>query len=262
MLHGIYTPLSGALAQERVLEIIANNLANVNTTAFKGDNISFKLLDSEPERNYNNPLPPANFKRDLSEVMPLRGNEIAFVGIADIERDLSQGPAVETKNPSDLMLEGGGLFAVQTQDGVRYTRSGDFKISPEGALMTASGHPVLGERGNIFVRSSAFEVNHRGEVYQDGELVDRLRIYEFTDQAQLERTGDNYFFFGGPEENRSVATGTTVRQGYLEGSNVNAIKSLTAMIIAHRSFEAYQKAISNYDKMMEKGSTSIGEVRA
>lgn len=262
MLHGIYTPLSGALAQERVLEIVANNLANVNTTAFKGDNISFKLLDSEPERNYASPLPPANFKVDLTEQMPFRGNEIAFVGIADIERDISQGPAIDTKNPTDFMLEGDGFFAVQTQDGVRYTRSGDFKVSPDGVLMTSSGHPVMGDRGDIFIRSNAFEVNPRGEVYQDGELVDRIQVFAFADQRQLERTGDNYFYYGGPESDRARAEDTTIRQGYLEGSNVNAIKSLTAMIIAHRSFEAYQKAISNFDKMMEKGSNSIGEVRA
>ena len=89
-----------------------------------------------------------------------------------------------------------------------------------------------------------------------------MKIYEFADQKQLERTGDNNFFFGGPDSDRTIAENTGVRQGYLEGSNVNAIKSLTAMIIAHRSFEAYQKAISNYDKMMEKGSSTIGEVRA
>ncbi len=262
MLHGIYTPLSGALAQERVLEIIANNLANVNTTAFKGDNISFKLLESEPEKNYASPLPPANFKVDMQEYMPFKGNDIAFVGIADVGRDISQGPAIDTKNPTDMMIEGEGLFAVQTQDGIRYTRSGDFKISPDGVLMTNSGHPVMGDRGNIFIRSNSFEVNPRGEIYQDGELVDRMKIYEFADQKQLERTGDNNFFFGGPDSDRTIAENTGVRQGYLEGSNVNAIKSLTAMIIAHRSFEAYQKAISNYDKMMEKGSSTIGEVRA
>jgi flagellar basal-body rod protein FlgF len=262
MLHGIYTPLSGALAQERVLEVIANNLANVNTNAFKGDNISFKLLESEPERNYASPLPPANFKVDLQEYKPFRGNEIAFVGIADIDRDVSQGPAVETKDPTDFMIDGEGLFAVQTEDGVRYTRSGDFKISTDGVLMTSSGHPVMGERGNIFVRSNSFEVNPRGEIYQDGELVDRVKVFEFADQKQLERTGDNYFFFGGPDSERTVAENSTVRQGYLEGSNVNAMKNLAAMIIAHRSYEAYQKAISNYDKMLEKGSNSIGEVRA
>ena len=128
--------------------------------------------------------------------------------------------------------------------------------------MTSSGHPVMGERGNIFVRSNSFEVNPRGEIYQDGELVDRVKVFEFADQKQLERTGDNYFFFGGPDSERTVAENSTVRQGYLEGSNVNAMKNLAAMIIAHRSYEAYQKAISNYDKMLEKGSNSIGEVRA
>lgn len=262
MLNSIYTPLSGAIAQEKVLDIIANNLANMNTSGFKGDKLTFKLLESEPNKYYNTPLPPANYKVDLSEVMPLHGNDIAYVGVADVQRDATQGPAIATGNPSDLMIEGEGMFSVMTQQGVRYTRSGSFGVSPDGVLMTSFGHPVLGEKGNITVRAGAFQVNPRGEVYQDNELVDRIQLFQVKDEKQLERVGNNYFNYGGPAEGLETVQNPAIRQGFVEGSNVNAIKNLTAMIMAHRSFEAYQKAISNYDKMMDKSSNTIGEVRA
>ncbi len=261
MLKSIYTPVSGALAQERVLEIISNNLANLNTVGFKGDSVTFEQLLPEPEKKYVDPLPPANYKVDLEKLSPLRGNEVAYVGISGIHRDTTQGPAISTHNPTDFMIEGEGMFAVQTPDGIRYTRSGAFELNSDGVLTTKAGHPVLGIKGNIFLRSAQFEVNGHGEIYQDGELVDRLQLYKVADQSALERVGENYFLYGGAPQDLAVQTNPSVRQGFLEGSNVNAIKNLTAMILAHRSFEAYQKAVSNYDQIMEKTSNSIGDVR-
>ena len=194
--------------------------------------------------------------------MPLRGNEIAYVGVADITRDLTPGSPKETGNASDLMVEGDGLFQVMTPEGMRYTRAGNFILNPNGVMMTQAGHPVLGEKGNIAVRGAEFEVNRRGEIYQDGQLVDKLQLVTFSNDKQLERVGNNYFHYNGPEEGKKIVENPSVMQGFVEGSNVNAIKNLTAMIIAHRSFEAYQKAVSNYDKIMEKSSNSIGEIRA
>jgi flagellar basal-body rod protein FlgG len=262
MLKSIYTPLSGALAQEKVMDIIANNLANLNTVGFKGEAVTFKAIEPEPEKNYRNPLPPANYKISLDDVLPLRGNDLNYVGVSEVRKDFSQGPAIQTNNPLDLMLEGEGFFAVQTEDGLRYTRSGDFTMSENGALVDKVGNPVLGQKGNIFIRHQDFEVNPLGEVYQDGQLVDRLLIYKFDNPDALEKVGMNHFFYEGMEGDPKIATDARVQQGSLEGSNVNAIRNLTALILSHRSFEAYQKSIKNYDSMMEKSSNSIGEVRA
>ena len=126
MLKNIYTPLAGAVAQERVLEMIANNLANVNTVGFKGDQASFTLLNPEPQKNYKSPIPPANYKVNLNELMPLVGNEMSYVGVAKIERDNRQGTDLITHNPTDLMIEGPGNFLVQTTEGKRFARSGAF----------------------------------------------------------------------------------------------------------------------------------------
>jgi flagellar basal-body rod protein FlgG len=262
MMKAIYTPMSGALAQERVLDLIANNLANLNTTGFKGDRVTFTLLKPEPEKNYAEPLPPANFKVGVEQLMNLKGNEIAYVGVADVQRDAQQGPAIDTKNPTDLMIEGDGMFAVHTPDGVRYTRNGSLGVTRDGVLVSKEGHPVLGEKGDVVVRQGAFQVNDRGEVWQDGHMVDRLQLHVFDDESALERAGLNLFYYGGEPEGVRVVANPQVRQGFLEGSNVNAIKNLTDMIIAHRSYEAYQKAVANYDQMMQKSSNTIGDVRA
>lgn len=262
MLKAIYTPVSGAVSQERVLEILSNNLANVNTTGFKGDSVTFKILEPEPEKHYRNPLPPANYKVDLDHLMPLRGNEVSYVGVSGVHRDNTQGPAINTRNPTDLMINGRGYFSVHTPQGVRYTRDGGFSLSQDGVLTTKTGHPILGQKGNVYLRSNQFYVNTRGEIYQDGELVDRLAIYDFSKPEALERAGENLLFYNGSDKGRSLLKQPSVSQGQLEGSNVNAIKSMTAMILAHRFYEAYQKAVSNYDSMMEKSSNTIGEVRA
>ncbi len=262
MLNNIYTPLAGAISQERALETIANNLANVNTVGFKGDNVTFTLQEPEPFKNYPDPLPPANFKQDLGDIFPLRGNDMSYVGIAAMEKDFSQGSAITTHNPYDLMLEGKGFMTTQTSEGIRYTRAGDLTVSQDGVLVTKQGDPVLGEKGLIYVRGTQFEVNGRGEVLQDGQMMDRLKLVNFANPKSLERVGMNYYQYAGRDEDVQPAKDIGVRQGFLEASNVNAIKSLTGMIVAHRSYEAYQKAVSNYDHMMEKSSNSIGDVRA
>lgn len=262
MLKNIYTPLAGAIAQERALETLSNNLANLNTVGFKGDNVTFTLQDPEPFKNYTDIIPPANYKVDLNKIGPLKGNDMSYVGVAGMETDFSQGPAINTHNKLDFMIEGEGFFKVQTEDGIRYQRAGDLTLSKEGALASKQGDPILGEKGVIYVRSDKFHVNKKGEVYQDSQYVDKIPIHSFANTKALERVGKNYYYFGGSPEEVSVNPESRVMQGFLEGSNVNPIKNLTALIVSHRSYEAYQKAVANYDQIMEKTSNSIGEVRA
>ncbi len=262
MEKAIFTPLAGALAQEKVLEMIANNMANLNTVAFKGDRATFVLQEPEPEKRYESPLPPANFKVGMEQLMYLKGNEIFNVGIAEMFRDTQQGPAVQTLNPTDVMVEGEGLFKVETPDGERYTRAGNFAVSRDGVLATQDGFPIMGDKGDIVVRAGSFQVNDTGEIWQDGKMVDKLQLFRFDDENALERVGGNMFHYGGPPEGVKRIALPSVRQGFIEGSNVNAIKNLTDMIIAHRSYDAYQKAVQSYDKMMDRTNNSIGEVRA
>lgn len=261
MLKNIYTPLSGAIAQERAIEVIANNLANINTTGFKGDKVTFTLQNPDPYPNYKSPIPPANYKVGFKDLMHLKGNDLNYAGVAGMERDDSQGPALVTNNPYDLMIEGEGYFKVQTNEGARYTRSGDITLSSDGALVTKSGDPILGDKGVIFLRDGEFKINRAGEVYQGDQLIDKIQLFKFDDKDLIERTGQNYLYYTGAESGVLRVENPAIRQGLLEGSNVNAMKNMTAMIIAHRAYEAYQKAVKNYDSMMEKSSNSVGAVR-
>ena len=261
MLKSIYTPLSGAVAQERVLEMLANNLANVNTAGYKGESVTFELLEPEPYKHYKNPLPPANYKIALDDILPLRGNDMEYVGVSRIFRDDTQGSVIMTSNPLDLMIEGEGYFAVQTKEGIRLTRNGSFSLNEDGALVDKSGHPVHGEKGTVYLRGTNFRVNHLGEVYLGEKMVDRLKIYRVEKKDSLEKVGSNNFYYGGPPEELKALEHPVVRQGQLEASNVNAIRNITDLILAHRTYEAYQKSIQNYDSMMDKSSNSIGVVR-
>ena len=160
------------------------------------------------------------------------------------------------------MIEGQGFFEVQTKQGTRYQRAGDLTLSQSGALVNKHGEPILGEQGVIHVHSQNFEVNRKGEVYQDGRLVDKIRLVNLGKPSEIEHVGGGKVFYRGPVDEVVPAEKATIAQGFLEGSNVNAMKNLTAMIVSHRSYEAYQKAVSNYDKIMEKSSNTIGNIRA
>ncbi len=261
MLKNIYSPLSGMIAQERVLDIIANNLANSSTAGFKGEAVSFKVLEPEPEKNYREPLPPANYQFDTLDIMKLKGNDMSYVGVSGVSHDFTQGSAIQTKNPFDLMIEGEGFLTAQTKEGFRYTRNGSLTLSPEGSLVDKEGNSILGEKGTIFLGAGKVTINHLGEVYQNDEFVDRLVVKNFNEKNLLEKIGSNYFVYKGDEKDVSDVEFPAMQQGFLEGSNVNIIKNLTHMILAQRSFEAYQKAVQNYDSMMEKSSNSIGVIR-
>ena len=262
MITNIYSPLSGALAHEKVLDIIANNLANMNTVAYKEESVSFKLLAPEPYKNYHDPLPPANFKIDLEQLLPLRGNEVSYVGVSGVARDNSQGSPIKTENPLDIMIKGEGFFAFQTQDGMRYGRNGALTLNHEGALVDKNGYPLQGEKGTIYLHGKDIEINPLGEVYQDGELVDKILVHKVQNPEHLEKVGMNHYYYTGPQEGLTQERYPALDQGYLESSNVNPIKNLTAMILTHRSYEAYQQAIKNFDTLMEKSSNEIGKIQA
>lgn len=261
-MKGIYTPLSGALAQDRVLQVLANNMANVSTNGFKGEDVAFSVIDSEPFQNYQSPVPPANYKLDFEKLSRLHGNEMSYVAVAEVRKDLTQGPPISTHNPSDLMIQGSGYFTLLTTDGERFTRDGSFSRLPSGALTSSDGSPVMGENGAIFIGPEEFSVNASGEIYQNDVLVDRIKIVSFDNPQSLEKVGGNKLFYNGDQTEIREEKGSVVHQGMLEGSNVNPMKNMTDLIVAHRSFEAYQKAMQNYDSMMEKSSNQIGLVQA
>lgn len=260
MLKNIFAPLSGGIVQERVLEILANNVANMNTTGFKEEQVTFSALEANPWKSYPSPMPPAQFKLDMRDLYPLHGNEMAYVTLSSVETSHIQGGLKRTGNNTDVGIQGNGFFAINTPFGERYTRDGSFALTPEGTLVTKNGAAVMGERGPITgLNEGQLRILQDGEVYNGDKFIDKIKVVAFNDNKLLQRLGDNLFVHDGPPENIEQHKGE-VSQGFLENSNVNPMKNMTNMIIAHRTYEALQKAVKSYDNTMQLSAQKVGEV--
>lgn len=258
MLKNIYAPLSGGIGQERLLEILSNNVANASTVGFKEDEISFEAQGSNPWDSYATALPPAPFKANMQEVYPLRGNEMNYTTIANVKTSFQQGAMQRTGNNLDFGIQGNGFFVVMTPFGERFTRDGGFTLTPEGMLTTKNGFVVQGENGALVgLRQDQLKVMSNGEVYMGDRFVDKLKVAAFEDTSTLQRLGSNLWVHDGAPENIKPLEGE-VSQGYLESSNVNPMKNMTSMIIAHRTYEALQKAIKAHDDSMQTSNNKVG----
>ncbi len=265
---GIYNALSGATAQNARLETIANNIANVNTPAFKRDQQVFKEYLAAYERPpdlIQVPKVPAS----IESFYDLQGGDSATVDIVGTYTDQSQGAIKPTGNALDLALEGKGFFEVLTPAGVRFTRNGTFKINGEGRLVTKEGYTVLraggeGEDPNtraIELASSRVVVTSTGEVLDDGRSVGQVSLVNVVPQDALQKSGSSLYSLRDnlrPQLDR--APQISVHQGHVESSNVDIVKEMTDMIAATRTFEANQKAIKTYDEMAEKLVNTVPRV--
>jgi flagellar basal-body rod protein FlgG len=250
----IYMAAAAALAYEKRLEVIANNLANVNTAGFKRDDVAFQAYLSSAEGAAVAVTPPYPG--------PQAGASF-WVSYAS-RTDFSPGPLRQTGNRLDLALNGRGFFSVESPDGVVYTRRGNFTLSPEGVLVTQEGWPVQGtsgelrlEAGNAGPGGLEVSVGEDGTVRVNGRDVGRLRIDEVSDPGTLTKIGHGYFM---PGNDNAAAAPENVRvaQGFLEMSNVEAVRAMTEMIEILRGYESYQRVIRSIDEANAKSINEVG----
>jgi len=252
----IYMAAAGALATERKLDLIANNLANVNTAGFKRDIGQFKF--AEPA------VPPAGSPAPADSVMQLAAE--AFWTEFRSSTDFSSGQFKNTGNTLDVALSGDGFFSVQTPEGLRYTRSGDFTLNSDGILSTKNGFPVMGTGGEIQIpqaaekgESNVVAIDSEGGITVGTTKVGQLRVVDFEDRSQLQKVGNT--LFAAPEAGGEAveAESFSINQGFLELSNVDSVKMMTEMIQVLRGYEAYQKIIQSIDRINQ---SAVREVAA
>lgn len=256
MAGGIYMATSGALAYEKKLQIISNNLANANTVGYKMDHGQFEFIEKEE-------LPPA-LGSETPELATSQAQNFWFQFHS--YTDFTSGSLKNTGNDFDLALIGDGFFCIQKPEGVHYTRKGDFTLDAEGTLVTRNGFPVLGDGGEISVKDAenprkikVFEVDVDGNVFVNGQQVGSLRIVKFAEPQKLMKMGDTLFR---PAENGPVpkeAEDTKVSQGFIEASNVDVVKMMTEMIAVLRGYETYQKVIRSADEAYAKSINDVGK---
>ncbi len=265
---GVYTALSGAMAQSLKLDTIANNIANVNTPGFKRDQQVFNeylTANEKPPSVIQVPRIPAS----IESFYDMQGGDKGFVDTKGTFTDFSQGTLKHTGNPLDVALDGPGFFEVLTPQGVRLMRSGNFTLNGEGDLVNKDGYKVLqsgGEGAEPASRAlkvngqSPISINDRGEVFEGTERLGQLSIVKVLNPDSLQKIGNSQYGFKANMAPQMVnVENPSLRQGFVEMSNVNVIQEMTDMIMTNRVFESTQKAISAYDGMADKLINVVGK---
>jgi flagellar basal-body rod protein FlgG len=232
MLNGLYSAASGMLAQQTRMDMLANDLANLNTTGYKQARIGFRDLLYNKEQG-----------------MPVG----AGAAVVDAGRNDAEGALMQTGEPLSLAIDGPGFFQVRRGDGsVALTRDGDFRTDANGDVVNQSGDrlvpPLRIPPGTDLDKLS---ISSDGTVAAGQTPIGKITLVDVTNTAGLEALGDNEF---APTSNSGAPTaiaGSQLQQGYLEASNVDLATSMVAMIDAQRSYEMDSRAIQNQDQMMQ-----------
>ncbi|AWU93989.1 flagellar basal-body rod protein FlgG [Azospirillum ramasamyi] len=250
---------TGMIAQQLNVETISNNIANSTTTGYKKQRAEFQDL------LYQNFRRIGSTSSDAGTIVPTGVQVGAGVRVAAVARVLEQGNLNITDNKLDVAINGSGYFQVTLPSGdTAYSRAGNFKLSPEGMIVTADGYPI---QPNITIPANAVDIsiNSSGEVLikLDGQTatqnVGQIQLATFANAAGLEATGDNLFMESGASG--QAVTGNPgapgfgrVTQGALETSNVNVVQEITTLITAQRAYEMNSKVIKTTDEMMQQAS--------
>ena len=252
-------------AQQDRLDTISNNLANVDTTGFKKETTAYKefsqllLRRTKADGVYKNTFGSA----DAATIIGKLG---LGVETNELYTDFSQGSFKSTDTNTDFALSGEGFFVVQTPDGERYTRNGNFLLGKEGILLTKEGYPVLGENGPIHVPDDKFIVNRDGMIYtrQDNTLVDRFKLVRFDNERYLKKQGSSLWNTNNIAGDYHIAEGDErpqILQAYTETSNVNVVNEMVQMIEVNRAYEANQKSIQTEDSMVDTLWSKVAKVQ-
>lgn len=215
MSNTIYVLLAKQQANLTHIDRVADNIANSNTVGFKSEHDVFKT--------------------HLVQVQT--GEKIAYGTFGFTRRDTFTGPLQTTERPLDVAIQGTGFFKVQTPQGERYTRAGNFAIDNEGKLVTQDGYIVMGAGGggvNLLPEDTNISIRDDGTVFSGQDERGRIGVFDVEDPQELKRVGNNLLMSSGGD---SLSENSILQQGMLEGSTVNTVNEMSQMISASREYQ-------------------------
>lgn len=238
MSSDLYVALSGQITMQERLTTLANNVANIRTNGFRAETVHFDSIFSAARR---------------------QSTAFATTGGTHIQRH--SGPIEKTDNALDVAIVGDGWFGVQTPAGIAYTRDGRFTVSEAGDLLTSTGYNVLDEGGAgiaIELARGPIEVAGDGRITQGGGFVGNLGLFAIPNEANLSRYGDSIVLADRPAEPVVDRLANGFRQGFREGSNVNAMEAIADLIVIQRAFEYAQSAIDDRYQTLQQSVRTLG----
>ena len=260
MVKGLYTAYTGMIEEMRRMDVMTNNLANASTTGYKKEGTVNQSFDDQLALKI----------KDRSEVLRAKrlGDVNLGVKVGETYRDYSQGSFSVTDNPYDLALDGNGFFAIEFRNkngetSIKYTRDGSFKVDPQGYLVTNSGEYVMGtntQTGNserIYVGTDLISISPDNSVMINGENKYKFNIVDFENYDNLTKYGNNLYKGEGGFNSNNYS----IKQKYLEGSNVDSINEIAMMMETVNEFEANQKVIQTIDSILGQIASDIGRVK-
>lgn len=227
---GFYSAFTGLAARMQSLDLLANNLANVNTAGYKSEKEFYRAFTASFR---NQGLTPVNQAI----------NDYGLMGGARV--DLTAGSLQSTGNDTDLALDGSGFFVVQTKAGLRYTRNGNFQMNTARQLVDSEGNLVQGQNGPILLPTGKLTVSPDGTVSVDGAVVTQLNLVDFAPGTQL--TPEGNMDFKVPTGTQTIPVTGEVRQQMLENSNSDPVTSAVSLIALQRNAELMQRALSIFN---------------
>lgn len=258
MFKALYTAASGLQCQQRYIDTVANNLANVNTNGFKASNLNFQDL------LYETDIAPGTEVTEGYQVPT--GLEVGSgVRIVSSSKLFKQGELEQTSREMDVAIQGKGFFRVQTADGtIAYSRDGSLGMDGQRRLVTNDGRP-LADNVTMPANTTSIVIATDGKVYAtldgstDQQLVGSITLASFANPAGLKSMGDN--LYAETVSSGAATTGTpgsagmgSLRQGYMERSNVDVVTELVRLITAQRAYEINTKAITIADRMLQESN--------
>lgn len=258
MNRGLYTASVGMITQMNKMDVVANNIANVNTTGYKKDDVITRSFKEEMYLRVNDETNPV--ATITSQVGTLNlGNNVDVV-----RTDFTNGAMQSTEGNLDLAISGDGFFSINyvNLDGTiteKYTKNGSFTLGPNGELITHNGNQVIDESGVPIVLpvTSVPAIAADGSIFADGEFIAKIKITSFADTNELIKYGENLYDITDSAE--IVPFTGVVEQGFLEMSNVNSAEEMVEMITVSRAYEACSKVIQTHDSIMSKTANDVGK---
>ena len=250
MMRGFYNLTSGMLSQGRRLDVVANNMTNIATAGFKAEHYTDRTFDEVIVTRIGNKI--------KTPYQTMETYQSHILAPDQLYTDYSQGAPEETNLPLDFAIQGEGFFAIDTGDGVAYTRAGSFTLDNEGYLCLSELGRVLDPEGNpIQLPTDKLTADRQGNLTtEDGDYLGTLGVYVFEDNQALERTPYGLFLGDGAQ----AADETTILHKWVERSNVDMVKEMVKMISTQRALQSAAQMSKIYDEVIKRVVNDIGRL--